>query len=225
MIVAFAFGEPIFVSLGIYGLVLGGAFMVWAIRNALAAAASILKTVPIVASLRSVPVHWWLTAVWTSILLFIVLFTQFFTELQRGRRVPTPRRARRPYGAIENGLRAGFEYWRGEQDTVRGDCAVAVLPGGHPGVRVVHPRPVVRSASAGSLRRPTLVGQTLVWWGVASFTAHSWAGERMPWLIIHPLLPFVILAGLGVQVLWDNRRCGVPRYRSRRCARSACCGR
>jgi hypothetical protein len=27
----------------------------------------------------------------------------------------------------------------------------------------------------------------------------------MPWLIIHPLLPFVILAGLGVQVLWDHR--------------------
>ena len=27
----------------------------------------------------------------------------------------------------------------------------------------------------------------------------------MPWLILHPLLPFVILAGLGVQVLWDRR--------------------
>ena len=196
MIVAFSFGEPIFVSLGIFGLALAG-LMVYAIVSSADRGVD-WREVPIVTSLRAVPMHWWLTAVWTSVLLFVVLFSQFFTNFDG------PGSEAAPYGALENGLRAGFEYWRGEQDTVRGDARwqyyLAVIPAYEWFILGLSAIGIGRV-----LRRPTLVGQTLVWWGVASFTAHSWAGERMPWLIIHPLLPFVILAGLGVQVLWDRR--------------------
>lgn len=196
MIVAFGFGEPIFVSLGIYGLALAG-LMAYAILGALGRGVD-WREVPIVTSLRAVPIHWWLTAVWTSILLFVMLFSQFFTEWDG------PGSDAAPYGALENGLRAGFEYWRGEQDTVRGDARwqyyLAVIPAYEWFILGLSTIGIGRV-----LRKPTLVGQTLVWWGVASFAAHSWAGERMPWLILHPLLPFVILAGLGAQVLWDRR--------------------
>ena len=196
MIVAFSFGEPIFVSLGIYGLALAG-LMVYAIASSSTDGVD-WRTVPIVTSLRAVPMHWWLTAVWTSVLLFVVVFSQFFTNFDG------PGSEAAPYGALENGLRAGFEYWRGEQDTVRGDARwqyyLAVIPAYEWFILGLSAIGIGRV-----LRKPTLVGQTLVWWGVASFTAHSWAGERMPWLILHPLLPFVILAGLGVQVLWDRR--------------------
>ena len=196
MVVAFSFGEPIFVSLGIYGLALA-ALMAYGIVTAIGGGVD-WREVPIITSLRAVPMHWWLTAVWTSVLLFVMLFTQFFTHWDG------PGSEAAPYGALENGLRAGFEYWRGEQDTVRGDARwqyyLAVIPAYEWFILGLSAIGIGRV-----LRRPTLVGQTLVWWGVASFTAHSWAGERMPWLILHPLLPFVILAGLGVQVLWDRR--------------------
>ena len=40
---------------------------------------------------------------------------------------------------------------------------------------------------------------------------YSYAGERMPWLIAHPLLPILILAAMGVQHLWHYRsRAGMP---------------
>ena len=33
----------------------------------------------------------------------------------------------------------------------------------------------------------------------------------MPWLVLHPMLPLVLLAGIGVQTLWTNRKAVVPR--------------
>jgi predicted membrane-bound mannosyltransferase len=35
---------------------------------------------------------------------------------------------------------------------------------------------------------------------------YSWAGERFEWLVLHPLLPLVLLAGIGVQAIWEARR-------------------
>ncbi|MGI9623462.1 MAG: flippase activity-associated protein Agl23 [Acidimicrobiales bacterium] len=197
MIVAFGFGEPIFVSLGTYGLVLGAALVYGAV-SAVGRGVDV-KEVPVLRSIVAVPFYWWLVAVWSAILLFVVVFTQFLTNFDGAGTDSAP------YGSIENGLRAGFEYWRGEQDTVRGDSRwyyyLAVIPAYEWFILALSAIGIGRV-----IRRPTLVGQTLVWWGVGSFAAHSWAGERMPWLIIHPLLPFVLLAGLGVQVLWDHRR-------------------
>jgi predicted membrane-bound mannosyltransferase len=40
---------------------------------------------------------------------------------------------------------------------------------------------------------------------VFTLAVYSWASERMPWLVLHPLLPLVVLAGLGGQMLWRNR--------------------
>ncbi len=196
MVLALAWGEPIFRSLGVYGLVLA-ALLVWSAWDARARGVA-FGEVPILRSFLAVPLTWWLTAVWVSILLFIALFTEFFTNFGGAGTESAP------YGSIENGLRAGFEYWRGEQDTVRGDARwqyyLAIIP--------AYEWFALALAAVGIgrvLRRPTLVGQTLIWWGVGSFAVHSWAGERMPWLMIHPLLPFVVLAGIGVQVLWDHR--------------------
>jgi uncharacterized protein (TIGR03663 family) len=35
------------------------------------------------------------------------------------------------------------------------------------------------------------------WWAMAMFLVLSWAGEKMPWLIVHFLLPMLIVAGGG----------------------------
>ncbi|MDP9326529.1 MAG: hypothetical protein M3O87_08375, partial [Candidatus Dormibacteraeota bacterium] len=38
----------------------------------------------------------------------------------------------------------------------------------------------------------------------------SWASERFPWLVLHPLLPLILLAAIGGQWLWDRRRRLLP---------------
>ena len=48
------------------------------------------------------------------------------------------------------------------------------------------------------LRRPTVFTTFLTYWAVLMFGIYSWAGEKFPWLMIHPLLPFTLLAAMFV---------------------------
>lgn len=64
-----------------------------------------------------------------------------------------------------------------------------------------------------SLFRPTRFRLFLVWWFVVSLGLYSWAGEKMPWLSIHILLPLMLLAAIMIErvieacidLLWDVR--------------------
>jgi uncharacterized protein (TIGR03663 family) len=60
------------------------------------------------------------------------------------------------------------------------------------------------------LRKPTLFTTFLTYWAILSFGIYSWAGEKFPWLTIHPLLPFVLIGSMFVADL--ARRPGVVRY-------------
>ncbi len=44
----------------------------------------------------------------------------------------------------------------------------------------------------------------LMLWTVAAFCDYSFAGERMPWLILHPLLPMMLLTGTFLGELWQR---------------------
>ena len=46
------------------------------------------------------------------------------------------------------------------------------------------------------MRRPTMFTAFLTYWAVLSFGIYSWAGEKFPWLMIHPLLPITLLAAM-----------------------------
>jgi predicted membrane-bound mannosyltransferase len=50
------------------------------------------------------------------------------------------------------------------------------------------------------------VGGFLVWAFFVSLVVYSWAGEKFAWLVLHPLLPLILLAGVGVQALWETPR-------------------
>jgi uncharacterized protein (TIGR03663 family) len=56
------------------------------------------------------------------------------------------------------------------------------------------------------LRRPTLFTSFLTYWAVLMFGIYSWAGEKFPWLMIHPLLPFTLLAAMFVAELFRLAR-------------------
>ena len=49
-----------------------------------------------------------------------------------------------------------------------------------------------------SLMRPTRFRLFVVIWFVASLFLFSWAGEKMPWLSLHILLPLILLAGIAL---------------------------
>lgn len=46
----------------------------------------------------------------------------------------------------------------------------------------------------------------LMYWSVLTIAIYSWAGEKFPWLGIHPLLPLTLLAGIEIVDLSLNRR-------------------
>ena len=45
----------------------------------------------------------------------------------------------------------------------------------------------------------------LVWDFFVSLAVYSWAGEKFAWLVLHPLLPAILLAGVGLQAIWQTR--------------------
>ena len=70
-----------------------------------------------------------------------------------------------------------------------------------------------------AFRQPTVLRAFLVWAFALSLAIYSWAGEKFAWLVLHPLLPLILLAGIGVQWLWESRAHDArarPGWRSRR---------
>ena len=103
------------------------------------------------------------------------------------------------------GLWTGLDYWLGQHGVGRGgesDVFYSVVLFGHEW-------PVIALGIVGAFvafRRPTLLRLFLVWAFVLSLAVYSWAGEKFAWLVLHPLLPLILLAGVGVQELWASRR-------------------
>ena len=115
------------------------------------------------------------------------------------------------FGKVKQDWASGFTraitYWDSQQEVNRG---------GQPWYYYLYALPAyewlfVVLAFVGSwrvLRRPTVMSGLFVWFSVGSLILYSYAGERMPWLIAHPLLPILVLAGFGVQHLWQHRTHG-----------------
>jgi len=138
--------------------------------------------------IRAVGLESWGWALAAFVGVYTLLFTTFLTH---------------PAGV--RGLYTGLDYWLGQHDVGRGGEAwyfyVVVLFGEEwPSLLLG----VVGAAVA--LRRPTLLRVFLIWAFVVSLVIYSWAGEKFAWLVLHPLLPLLLLAGLGVQAIWDARR-------------------
>ena len=119
---------------------------------------------------------------------FTLLFTVFLTN---------------PSG-LWDGLYESLAYWLGQHDVGRGGekpyFYVAVLFG--------EEWPVLLLGAVGAVvafRQPTVLRAFLVWGFALSLAIYSWAGEKFAWLVLHPLLPLILLAGVGVQALWEAR--------------------
>jgi uncharacterized protein (TIGR03663 family) len=140
------------------------------------------------AALRSVPFAVWLSAFTIFVTLTILLYSTFFSN---------------PYGvfnptasllsADRTDILGGLTYWLSQHGVARG---------GQPWFYYLLLVPLYEQfalvfAAGGliwALGRRNVFMTFLAYWFLVSFAIYSWAGEKMPWLLLHPLLPAILLA-------------------------------
>ena len=106
---------------------------------------------------------------------------------------------------VWDGIYQTLSYWGGQQLKPR-------LPGPfyYYLPRLILHEPVFYLALAALLRtglkKATNFDLFLAYWTLAAFFVYSFAQEKVPWLLIHILLPMTLLAGRQVQLFWNRKK-------------------
>lgn len=134
---------------------------------------------------------WWNRRVWVyGALIFYIVFALLYTAFLSN-----------PNGFFTGAIGA-LQYWLTQHDVKRG---------GQPWFYYLILLPLYEFLPLGfglggviyaALRRH-FFGLFLAYWAGLSLVLYSWAGEKMPWLMIHIAIPLVLLAGLAIGRLWD----------------------
>ncbi|GAC1472341.1 MAG: hypothetical protein PVSMB5_21930 [Ktedonobacteraceae bacterium] len=138
---------------------------------------------PLLDTILSMPWTHWFFALVISWFLFLLLFTALFTYVPHG---------------IGDGIWQGLYYWLQQQQVARG---------GQPWYYYFLLIPLYEQiglvfALVGIARcvlHPTRFRLFLAYWFVGNVFIYSWAGEKMPWLMIHMTMPMLLLAALGLE--------------------------
>ncbi len=123
------------------------------------------------------------------IIIYVLLYSSFLSNL---------------HGVI-SGISSMLGYWYGQQMHPR-------LPGPfyYYVPRLIFHEPVIFLALPAliyySAKKGGALDVFLAFYNLASFTVYSFAQEKVPWLLMHPLLPMTLLAGRFFQKLMDTRR-------------------
>ncbi len=153
------------------------------------------------------------TALAVAVVIYALLFTTFFTEPDK-----------------LTGLVDSVAYWLEQHEVVRGDqpwyyygiflpmYEFLPLVVGLIGAVLYATRPelrVRRGNDSGDPRNPSpaarLYVPLVITWSAGAFWIFSWAGEKMPWLLVHLVVPLTFLAGRAIGDLfaatdWDAMR-------------------
>ena len=148
----------------------------------------------------------WLVAVVIMFIIYALLFTTFFTN---------------PLG-LGTGMFGSISYWMAQQEVQRGGqpwyyyllllpmyefvpLLFSVVASAYYLIRGFRPRPLpaAEEEDPDPVQIEELEKRTsdarfvafLIFWTISTLFIYSWAGERMPWLVVHPALPMIILAG------------------------------
>jgi uncharacterized protein (TIGR03663 family) len=138
---------------------------------------------PILMTIVTMPWTHWLSSLLIGASIFVVLFSVLFTNLATG---------------IGDGIWQGLYYWLQQQQVARGGQPwyyyLLLLP--------LYEQLGVVFSIVGIVRcvqRPTRFRLFLVYWFLGTLAIYSWAGEKMPWLVIHIALPMMLLATIGLE--------------------------
>jgi predicted membrane-bound mannosyltransferase len=145
---------------------------------------------PFLRLLLDIPWRYWFIALGVGWLLFVALYwvvpggTYAQTWVQG-------------FGGVGRGIWQGLYYWLEQQQIARGAQPwyyyLLLIP--------LYEQAAVILGLAGivvSLLRPTHFRLFLVSWLLGTLALYSWAGEKMPWLALHILLPLELLAGIAL---------------------------
>jgi uncharacterized protein (TIGR03663 family) len=131
----------------------------------------------------------WMWAVVSFISILMIVFTSMFR-----------------YGAgFESGLIDGVKYWWSQHSVGRGSQRWFF----YGTIYLAYEWLILGAAAIGlvvSARRRSVVGAWFATLALVQFAVYSWAGEKFAWLALHPLVPAVLLAGLGAQAVFDRLR-------------------
>jgi uncharacterized protein (TIGR03663 family) len=178
---SFATKESTFITVFVAGtfFIVALAFQTW--RHG-------FREAPLIRSIAAVGWEAWVWCLAAFAGVFTLLFTVFFTN---------------PPG-LWDGLYEGLNYWLEQQGPGRGEKEWYF----YTVVLFAEEWPALLLGAIGAvatLRRPTLLRLFLIWDFLLSLAIYSWADERFTWLVMHPLLPLLLLAGFGVQAIWEAR--------------------
>ncbi|GCE11687.1 flippase activity-associated protein Agl23 [Tengunoibacter tsumagoiensis] len=143
------------------------------------------KRQPLLDTIVTMPWTHWFFALMSIIVIFLVLYTALFTYMPAG---------------IGDGVWQGLYYWLQQQNIARG---------GQPWYYYVMLIPLYEQIGVvfgivgivRCLRHPSYFRLFLVYWFAGNFFIYSWAGEKMPWLMIHITMPLMLLAAIGLEPL------------------------
>lgn len=138
---------------------------------------------PVLDSILTMQWTHWFFAIILGWGIFMFLFTVVFTDIR---------------GGIGNGIWDGLYYWLEQQQVARG---------GQPWYYYIMLIPLYEQVglifgAVGIVRalfRPNRFRLFMVYWFLGDFFLYSWAGEKMPWLMIFMTMPMLILAAIGLE--------------------------
>jgi uncharacterized protein (TIGR03663 family) len=136
--------------------------------------------------------------------IFVLLYTSMFSNM----------------GGLGSGTFGAIGYWLGQHDVQRGEQPwfyYLVLAPQYEYLAILGSLSVTVYLIVYAVRhrrenlepnRRFLTLALAAWWALAMFLVLSWAGEKMPWLIVHFLLPMLILSGGGIGLVIETLRRG-----------------
>lgn len=165
----------------------------------------------LVGALDRVPGRQWATAFGLAFVIYAVFYTALLSNL----RAPN-------IAGLVTGVTGSFLYWLGQHGVQRGNqpphyyvfqlsvYEPLLLLFGAAGValvmrqlaRLLRGTPTPRY-DRWDVHESFFAPALLAWWSLAALAIYSWAGEKMPWLTIHIVLPLTLLAAWAVARLWS----------------------
>ena len=138
---------------------------------------------PLLNTIVTMPWTHWFSALACAWAVFLVLFTVLFTNIR---------------GGIGDGIWQGLYYWLQQQQVARGGQPwyyyFLLIP--------LYEQIGVVFGIVGLIRcivYPTRFRLFMVYWLIGNVAIYTWAGEKMPWLMIHMTMPLLILAAIGLE--------------------------
>ena len=127
------------------------------------------------------------TWLWTAVA-FLAVFMLVFTSAFR-------------YAAgFESGLLDGIRYWLSQHDVRRGSQRwffYLTILGAYEWLTLA----LATVGTVVAVKTKSMVGLWFATMALVQLAVYSWAGEKFAWLALHPMIPLVLLAGLGAEHL------------------------